>query len=141
MAGNTLLGSLTVELGELMEKCKDDKGERCLLCLSYLLDLRSAEVELVLITPPSQKKPQGAPRIKILLSTPQSEAAASSAIVSAQNATSVMGPGTGATVVSHIDGVQAIISSQGGTFDALKAVISKIDIVVKVVDKTASVGS
>jgi hypothetical protein len=52
-----------------------------------------------------------------------------------------MDPPTGGTVVSHIDGVQAIISSQEGTFDAMNAVISKIDIVVKVVDKTTSVGS
>jgi hypothetical protein len=110
--------------------------------LSYIprLDLRSAEVELALITPPSQKIPQGAPRIKVLLSTPQSKIAASSAIVSAHNAASVMGPGTGATIASQIDGVQAIVSSQGGTFDALKAVITKIDIFVKVVDKAASVG-
>jgi hypothetical protein len=141
MVRSTPLGSLTVELGELVEKCKVHNGERCLLRLSYILDLQSVEIEIAIIPPPSQKIPQGAPRIKLRLHTPRPDVAPSSAIVSNQNASSSTGPGTGATVVSHIDSIQAIIPCRGGAFDTLKTVLSKIDIFVKIVDKTASVGA
>jgi hypothetical protein len=41
--------------------------------------------------------------------------------------------------VAYIDGAQAVISDQANNLNALEAVFSKIDVFVKIVDKTASV--
>jgi hypothetical protein len=75
------------------------------------------EVELDLSTSDHQRNPEGSGRIKIYISVQKSDVAAAAAITDAQTA----------------------ISSQSGTFAALGAVLSKIDVFVNAVDQITNV--
>ena len=75
------------------------------------------EVELDLSTSDPQRNPQRSGRIKIHICVQKSDVAAAAAITDAQTA----------------------ISSQSGTFAALCAVLSKIDVFVNAVDQITNV--
>jgi hypothetical protein len=77
----------------------------------------------------------GTSRIRILLSVPTEVAAAIA--VSSENASAV-GISTAATIARYVDDAQTVIRSQSG-FNALGAVLSKIDVFVDIVDQASTV--
>src|ERR1700689_3821691 len=98
----------------------------------------NTEVELDLSTSDHQRK-QGTSRIKIHICVQKSDVAAAAAITDARKDASTVGIGSAITVSEYVDNAQTAISSQSGTFSALGAVLSKIDVFVNIVDRTANV--
>jgi hypothetical protein len=99
----------------------------------------NTEVELDLSTSDHQRNPQGTSRIKIHICVQKSDVAAAAAITDARKDASTAGIGSAITVSEYADNAQTAISSQSGTFSALGAVLSKIDVFVNIVDQTANV--
>jgi DNA-binding transcriptional regulator LsrR (DeoR family) len=97
------------------------------------------EVELDLSPSDRQRNPQGSGRIKIHICLQKPDVAVVAAITDARKDASTVGIGSAITVSEYVDNAQTAISSQSGTFSALGAVLSKIDVFVNIVDRTANV--
>lgn len=81
---------------------------------------------------------QGKSRIRLLLSAPESTKAVGAAIVNARKDTNTVGIGEEKTVVGYSDGALDLVD-KASKLSALSNVLDKVDIFVKIVDKTASV--
>ena len=95
-----------------------------------MLDLRDHD---------KQATSQGRGCIRIHISIPDASAAAASALADAHSATNRMGTGIVATGIQHVGDVTAAVSAQSTALTSLNSVLSKLDIFVKIVDKTANV--
>lgn len=87
----------------------------------------------------SQSGSKGKSRIRIMLSAPESVGAA---IADARKVADTIAVGKATIVVEHIDGAQGDAQttiSQASGLAAFSTVLDKIDLFVKIVDKTASV--
>jgi hypothetical protein len=73
-----------------------------------------------------------------MLSIPKQNLAASVAIAVARNDASAVLHGT-ATTAEYVYNAQNTMSSKNGPFGALGAVLSKIDVFVNIIDRTANV--
>lgn len=85
--------------------------------------------------------PQHTGQIRLLLTNTHSNAAAETALTNAHHDIENIGGGRAQKATETIDNAQTMVSSQSGTFDALGAVLLKIDRFVDIVDKTANVSS
>jgi hypothetical protein len=74
-----------------------------------------------------------------MLCVPKADLAVASAISVAHKDASTVGIGSAVTAVGYIDSAQAVLSAQSGAFGGLESVLAKIDMFVKIVDRTASV--
>jgi hypothetical protein len=97
------------------------------------------DVELDLNSDNRQRSSHGAGRIRILLCDLKQDAAAATAIADAHEAANTVGASFVATIGEGVSNVQTAVLPLSGTLDALGAILSKIDIFVKIVDQVANV--
>lgn len=139
-----LLGSVHAKLGDLIDRCNGNKGGYTLnnIVICFRLIRPDSEIELDLDIEGHRNGAQGKSRIKIQFSAPDASEAVGAALADARKGADTIGGGKVATLVGLVDGAQGYVEGAqnvASKLDALGTVLDKIDVFVKIVDKTASV--